>query len=608
MPGKVSEEKINQVRDANDIVDVISQYMTLNKKGKSYLGLCPFHSEKTPSFTVSPDKQLYYCFGCGKGGNIFTFLMEHEKLSFIESLQVLARKAGIPLEYDQENDARLKEKEAMYHAVRFAANFYYLNLVKSVQGKPARDYLLQRGVLMETIKAFGLGYSPDSWDGLIRAAAAKSIDVNFLFKTGLAIQRDKGGYYDRFRGRIMYPILDKAGRPIAFGARRLKEDNSAKYINSPEVTHFYEKRSVLYGLSQCRQSIQSEDAALMVEGYMDLISLYQAGIRNVVATSGTSLTAEHAQLLNRYTKNAILLYDGDSAGSRAALRGLDILLENDMDVRVAQLPKGEDPDSLIREKGKSVLTELLNRASPLVEFKVQALAQTSKLDTPEGKSKAIRAILESVLKIKDNIKQSVTIRELAERFFLDERLLLRELEQAKRQHTGPKAGPTISTQADGKNAPAIKPKTRTKADIAEIILTKLLIQSSDLESYIFKNLDIEKIRHSLLREIIQIIFLFHRENRRLDRAKLIAHFEDPKIASFITKALYEPVKYVDGTKLAYDCMVQLEKREITDAMKSIQLRLRECEKRGEDSSKLRQQWQLLRNELKKVEDTARETR
>ena len=605
MPGKISQDKVNEIREANDIVDVISQYLTLNKKGQKYFGLCPFHGEKTPSFSVSPDKQMFYCFGCHKGGDIFTFMMEHEKLPFGEALRVLAQRAGIQLDYDKADDAKYQEKEAMYHAVRFAANFFYVNLISSAEGRTALEYFKQRGIRGETIKTFGLGYSLNRWDGLMRAARTKSVAEKYLAKSGLIIERDKGGFYDRFRGRLMFPILDVSGRPVAFGARRIIDDNSPKYINSPEVIQFYEKRSVLYGLSQARQSIQTEDRALMVEGYMDLISLHQAGIKNVVATSGTALTEEHSRLLSRYTKNVVLLYDGDSAGSRAALRGLDILLENDMSASVVQLPTGEDPDSVIRDRGKSALIEMLKKASPLIEFKVHVLNQDGEPSTSDGKAQAIRSILDSVIKIKDEIKQNVTLRELAEKFFLDERLLQRELDKLKKQQARQPKRESFSPENEDRPAPRpVARRSRTKADKAEELLTKLLIQSNELEAFIFKNLDIEKIRHPVLKQIIAIIQLAHREKKQIDRAKLTNYFEDARISSFIAKALYEPVETIDGEKLSLDCIIQLEKRELMDASKAIQLRIRECETRGDDCIKLRQQWQILRQELMKIEELA----
>lgn len=601
MSSKTSQEKINQIRDANDIVSVISNYLTLTKKGKTYFGLCPFHPEKTPSFSVSPDKQMYYCFGCGKGGDVFTFLMEHEKLTFAEAVRFLAHKAGIQIGYEKTDSAQYKEKEAMYHAVRFAANFYYLNLSSNSQGEKALNYLAQRGIAKETIKTFGLGYSPDRWDGLIRAATAKSIDTKNLLKVGLVIERERGGYYDRFRGRVMFPILDVSGRPVAFGARRIVEDNSPKYINSPEVAHFYEKRTLLYGLSQARQSIQTEDKALMVEGYMDLISLYQKGIKNVVATSGTALTAEHAKLLCRYNTNAVLLYDGDSAGSRAALRGLDVLLENDIDVQVARLPSGDDPDSFIRKYGKSALLDLIDQASPLVEFKVQMMNEMGALSTPEGKAKVIQSILESVLKIKDEIKQSVTIQEIAERFFLDDRLLLRKFEQLKKQQSRARYTSAAASKAPNDGATSAELKTRTKGDLAEETLVKLLIQNEDLESYIFAHLDIRKIRQPVFKEIIEIIHLFYQEKKLLDRAKLTSYFQNPEVSAFIAKALHESIEVIETQQVAFDCIIQIEKREITEAMKSIQFKIRDYESKGQDSSELKKKWQALMQELKKLE-------
>ncbi|MDZ7261607.1 MAG: DNA primase [candidate division KSB1 bacterium] len=602
MSFKIPEEKITEIREATDIVELISGYLTLKKRGKNYVGLCPFHQEKTPSFTVDPNKQMYYCFGCGKGGTVFHFLMEQEGLSFPEAVRFLAQRAGIPVEQDRQSDLRAKEKEALYFAIRFAAKFFYLNLTSSPK---ALEYLSNRGLGKEVIRQFGLGYSPERWDGLIEYAKAHSVDLSLLERAGLVIPRGpvgdsptaRGeGYYDRFRGRIMFPIFNLSGRVIAFGARRLAEDDSPKYINSPE-TPIYQKRQILYGLHQTRDFIRKADRAILVEGYTDLISLYQGGIQNVVASAGTALTEDHARLIRRYTEKVVLLYDSDSAGSAASLRAADLLTENDLDVQVAQLPEPYDPDSFIREHGSQVLTEILDAAAPLIDFKLRILEQTQGLSTPEGKARAIRAILDSLVKIKDPIKRSVTLKDVAERFFLEEKMLLRELEQRQRESDRYRSRPEITgdTRKPGLGG-SFGPGVKTQADIAEENLVKILIRDEDLQQFIFQNLDLAKIHNPRLKKIVEHFY------QGLDRTKLTGYFDDPEIASFVAQTLNEPIQEFDNKKLVTDCLVVLEKRDLQKELDQIQLKIKEAESRGADSSELKKQWNELIKKKKWIEE------
>lgn len=592
---KIPREKIDQIVQSTDIVETISQYMTLKPRGKNFFGNCPFHNEKTPSFSVNPEKQIFYCFGCQKGGNVLTFVMEYEKLGFLEAVRMLAQKAGIVLEYDQQDAAQYKEKEALFETTRFAARYFYRNLVSTKAGKIGLDYFKKRMLDEQIIKKFGLGYAVESWDGLIKAAQRKAIKIELLEKTGLAIPRkNAGGFYDRFRNRVIFPIFDASGRVVAFGGRRMVEDNTPKYINSPE-TMIYQKREILYGLAQTRQAIQQAGKVIMVEGYMDLISLFQSGIQNVVATSGTALTAEHAKLISRYTKNAVLLYDGDSAGSNAALRGLDILLENDLDVMVTKLPEGHDPDSFVKGEGVEVMHQKVDAALPLVEFKVSMIGEKEDLSSPAGKTRAIHSILESVIKIKDEIKRNVTIRDVAERFFLDERLLLRELEQLKKSSNKYK---TVVQTATGNNvAPAVRlpsPKKEKKpADRAEIALTQLLLRNEQIYDFVFVNLDTNKIKHPKLKEIIEILHLMQQKKRLDERHKLITYFQDSAIASFIAKALDVEVTNSEDRRLAEDCIIQIEIREIDVLLEELQMQIREYSKEGKNTSLVSKKWQEL---------------
>ena len=320
---KIPQEKIDEIRAASDIVDVISARLQLKKRGKDYLGLCPFHQEKTPSFSVSPTKQMFYCFGCHRGGDVVKFVMEYEKAFYIEALEILAERAGISITRTEESFEAANETEKMYSVMSFAARTFFTNLTKTTEGEFALNYFRDRGFTNQTMTAFGLGYSLRGWDSLLKKTEEEGIDPEQLEKVGLVRRRDDGGNYDTFRGRAMFPIFNTNGRVIAFGARKLyDDDNLGKYINSSE-TPIYHKSKVLYGLSQAKDAIRERDFAVLVEGYADLISVHQAGTKNIVASSGTALTTEQIQLISRYTKNITLVYDADSAGANAMMRGVD---------------------------------------------------------------------------------------------------------------------------------------------------------------------------------------------------------------------------------------------------------------------------------------------
>ncbi len=374
---RIPPEKIEEIRSANDIVEVVSQHVRLKKRGKNYVGLCPFHQEKTPSFTLSSEKQVYHCFGCGKGGNVFTFVMEFEKVSFTESVRSLAERAGITVSYTEVDREQQNEIESLYNACRFAGLHFYINLTKTDEGRTALEYFHQRGFSDETIRTFGLGYSSNSWDGLVLRSRDEGIKREDLLKAGLIRTREDGSDYDYFRGRAMFPIFSTSGRVVGFGARKLREDDPlGKYINSPE-TPIYNKSRILFGLFHSKDAVRAEDNALMVEGYADLISLFQAGIQNVVASSGTALTEEQVQLISRYSKKLTLVYDADSAGSNATLRGMDIAFAQDLDVSIVELPEGEDPDSFVRKSGGKEFRTLLGQSMSFIDFKAKQFLRGS---------------------------------------------------------------------------------------------------------------------------------------------------------------------------------------------------------------------------------------
>jgi len=401
----IPDEKVEEVRTAVDLVEVAEDYVQLEQSGSRYMGLCPFHNEDTPSFSVDPDQNLYYCFGCQNGGDAFKFLQEIEGVGFLESVRMLADRYGIPLPEEETDPDAANEREAILHTLRFAARFFYRQLTQTDRGRPALNYLRRRGFTPQTIKQFGLGYAPDAWDALLTAAEDEQLDPETLEKAGLVIERNDGsGYYDRYRGRIIFPIFSHIGKVLAFAGRILDPDDERdqpKYINSPE-TEVYHKKEVLYGLHQAKQAIRTTDEVLLVEGYTDVISLSQAGVGNVVASSGTALTEQQIGVLDRYAKRAVMLYDADEAGERAALRGMERVLEAGMGAYAVELPSGNDPDEYVQQHGGDAFREYVTEhRQDLPSFAYQRARRDGALETPEDRVDVQREIIESVARIPD---------------------------------------------------------------------------------------------------------------------------------------------------------------------------------------------------------------
>ncbi len=369
---QISEEVIEKIKEQNDIVDIISEDVRLKKSGKNYTGLCPFHNDKSPSFSVSSEKQIYKCFSCGEAGNVFTFVMKYKKLTFIEAAKYLAGKANIPLQIEDSQNSKISgKKELLYKINVEAARYYYSNLQKN---KVAKEYFLNRGIKEETIKRFGLGYSYDDWHGTINYLRSKGYKNDLLVEAGLASKSEKNSnIYDKFRNRVMFPVFDVRGKVIGFGGRVL-DNSKPKYLNSPE-TMIFQKGINLYGLNFAIKNKLQEDYIIIVEGYMDLISLHQYGITNVVASLGTALTVNQVRLLRRYVNKVIISYDADLAGQTATLRGLEILRSAGLDVKVLTVPEGKDPDEFVRNNGKQAFLGLVERALPLIEYKIKRAAQ-----------------------------------------------------------------------------------------------------------------------------------------------------------------------------------------------------------------------------------------
>ncbi len=431
----ITKATIDRIMEATDIVEVIGEFVQLKKRGANYIGLSPFANEKTPSFTVSPAKGIFKDFSTGKGGSAVTFLMEHEKFSYPEALKFLAKKYGIEVEELQdkpENSAAENHRESLMVVTQFASKFFQEAMWDTGEGKSiGLSYFKERGFTTETIKKFELGYSPDHWEAFTSAAINKGYQPQFLEESGLSVKRDNGTLYDRYRGRVMFPIHGFTGRVIAFGGRTLKTDKKVpKYVNSPE-SEIYHKSNVLYGLFFAKKGIRDEDNCYLVEGYADVLSVHQAGIENVVASSGTSLTVEQIRLIGRFTKNITILYDGDAAGIKASLRGLDLILEEGLNVKVVLFPDGHDPDSYVRLVGSSAFRTYIDQnKKDFILYKTGILLKEAGND-PIQRANVIREIVESIARIPDSIKASVFIRECSQQLQIDERILLTELNKMR---------------------------------------------------------------------------------------------------------------------------------------------------------------------------------
>jgi DNA primase len=444
----IPEDKISEIKNAADIVDVVSETVLLKKAGQNYIGLCPFHSEKTPSFTVSPDKQIFHCFGCSTGGNVFSFLMKQEGLTFPEAARHLAKRYGVdipdrPLSPEQRR--KISEREKLLDINRRAMDFFHQVLLNSTAAQRARSYFLKRGISQQTIDAFHLGYAPDGWDHLFKFFAEKRISPALLEKSGLVMPRkNSSGHYDRFRNRVMFPIFDVNTQVVGFGGRVL-DDALPKYLNSPE-TPVYNKSRSLYGLHRAKDKCRASGTVFIVEGYLDLLALHQHGIENSVATLGTALTADHVRLLIRYAKRMILVYDSDEAGIRSAQRCIetfwkehvdfrreDVFSEENADTHILVLPAGHDPDSYIFEYGPEAFLTAASNSSGIVTFLMDCAIRKHGLST-EGKLRIISELQQPLAAINDRVAQSIYIQQLAERIGIAESAVMgrvREIEMPK---------------------------------------------------------------------------------------------------------------------------------------------------------------------------------
>lgn len=535
---RIPEDKIDEIRNAADIIDVISTHVHLKKRGKNFIGLCPFHQEKTPSFTVSDDKQIYHCFGCGAGGNIFKFLMEFKNISFVEAVEEIAERLGIKIELESTQfDAQQNELEELYELNILAARFFSDNLLKSADGEQAREYLKRRNIKPNTQKIFGIGYAPYGWDNFLAHAKENKVDLTKAKLLGLIDTNDKGEYYDKYRGRVIFPIFSPNGRVIAFGGRVLEnQENAAKYLNSPE-SQIYSKRRSLYGLFHSKEDIRKLDRAILVEGYMDLVSLFQAGVKNVVASSGTSLTEEQVQLLSRFTKNIIILFDADPAGQKASLRSIEILLKQDFEVKVIALPKGEDPDSFIIKYGKEKFDEEVSRAKNFLEYQTAQFEEQGLFEDSAEMTKAIRELVKTLALVSDELKRNLLMKTIAKRFNLREKLIESELNTFLDQQidrsgtTGVRPEQRIAARQSPEQF-VLSAKTENENPYEKELIRLLYSGDEQVISHILENLSLENFSNHKLRKLAEIVNTGYDE-QQISPAYLIDKIPDEDSREFI---------------------------------------------------------------------------
>ncbi|MGD8701883.1 MAG: DNA primase [Desulfosarcina sp.] len=441
MAAYIPDDKITAIKNASDIVDIVSHVVSLRRAGKNYLGLCPFHAEKTPSFTVSPDKQIFYCFGCGAGGNVFSFVMKHGGLTFPEAARSLAGRCGIDLptrDMTPSQKKKLTERETILRLNGEAVEFYHDCLLADEQGKQAMAYLLKRGMTRKTIETYKLGFAPDGWDRLERHFRSQGRSISMALQAGLVVSRKKGhGHYDRFRNRIIFPIFSGQNQPVGFGGR-VMDDALPKYLNSPE-TPVYSKSRSLYGLHLARRKCRETQTVYVVEGYFDLLSMHQFGVENTVATLGTSLTAEHIQILKGFVGEggkAILVYDSDQAGISAAQRSVAVFQKGLLEARILVLPTDHDPDSFLMAHGPDDFLQAAEQSLGMIPFMVETAVDKHGLSI-DGKVRIVRDLRPAIVAISDPVAQSLRIKHLAERIDVDEAVILQKIRRGGPAHGQP---------------------------------------------------------------------------------------------------------------------------------------------------------------------------
>ncbi|MCY3629490.1 MAG: DNA primase [Bacteroidetes bacterium] len=597
----IPDHIVDQVREGSDILGVVQDYVRMKKAGNNYVGLCPFHEEKTPSFNVNPSKGIFKCFGCGKGGNVLTFVMEIERLEFVDAVRWLADRAGIKIPQQRVDREAFEQTEVVYHALRFASEYFTQKLQDPVSGAVALAYLQRRGLTENTIERFQLGYAPDSWDGLLKAAERGHIKPEALERAGLVKKNDKGGYYDRFRNRVIFPVWSHIGKITGFGGRALKEGpRTPKYLNSPE-TEVYHKSLVLYGLYQAKREARQQGKVLLVEGYTDVLALDQAGIGSV-ACCGTALTPQQVKLLGRFVKEIQLLYDADTAGAEATERAIDCILQNGLDASVVSLPEGEDPDSFVRKQGADEFKAYLqDETRDWLESFIWSAKQKNTLSTPQGMRKEISRVAERITWLQDQLLQKLYIQKTSQLFGVLEGDVAQEV-----------AAHFRSRQTSANTAPAQPESSETVDTIPEPerkLLELMLEEGAPMIEYILGNMSLEEFQKGPSLELVEaLVALYHGHTRESDKlgsidvgqlqisalgrqlaaSLLIRQHEISK--KWEEKKIAVPKLNQNPKRIAKDCMRRVKRKLIKGEMKDLMSGITSAEEGSEAQLELQEEY------------------
>ncbi len=577
---KIPQDIIERVRDTADIVDVVSQFVDLRQRGPNFFGLCPFHSEKTASFSVAPAKQIYYCFGCHSGGNVFSFIMDYQKIPFPDAVHVLAERYNIPIVLEKSGSSS-ELFSSLYKLHDIAVELYQENLFSSA-GKEALEYLKERDLKEDVIKQFKIGYAINEWDQLVKRCKDKGFTQSQIVKSGLFTRSDKGTF-DRFRSRIMFPIFHPSGKPIAFGGRIFNSTDPAKYLNSPE-TPLYKKSSVFYGLQATRDSIRREGYVILVEGYMDFLKLYQASIYPVVSVSGTAFTMRHALSLSRITQKVILLYDGDQAGGAAAERAGWVLLRSGLIPSVVRPPQGTDPDDWISSVGsEAVLTSIM---APLdyIDFHMK-LHHGAELSGTE-RQQYIISIAQELKNIDHGIIRNDLIKIISEKLKVDEKELIRIVNT---QRVNPEYDSDTNTEIDDRHI------FNSKLEKAQVELVQLLAsENNEIRQYVFNHIPIELFTNPLLKRLAEILF---DNNLEVESSAIIEYFQDKNERDSVAQILFTKEQNISFEEIVSDCLKILKSVPLKEQIDALRGQIREKESIGEDAIEELNAITKLREEL-----------
>ncbi|MCK1982130.1 MULTISPECIES: DNA primase [Peribacillus] len=583
MNGRIEDEKINQIREAVDIVDLIGEYVQLKKQGRNYFGLCPFHGENSPSFSVSTEKQIFHCFGCGAGGNIFTFLMDIEGYSFVESAKVLAEKGNVPLDVEINKDSKRSNMPAgsqqMVEAHDLLRKFYHHLLVNTKEGQDALEYLLKRGFTEETIEKFQIGYSLDSWDFVSKFLLKRGFPAEYMEQAGLIIYREKDeSYFDRFRNRVMFPIMDHQGNTIAFSGRAMGDDEP-KYLNSPE-TPIFNKSKTLYNFHHARPHIRKKEQAVIFEGFADCISAVGAGVENAVATMGTALTDQHIQLLKRNTDQILICYDSDSAGLNAANRAVNMLQDHEFSVKVALMPDNLDPDDYIKEFGeKSFVSEVIGASLTYMAFKMHYLRRGKNVNNEGDRIQYIEEVLKEISRLPNAVERDHYLRQLSSEFSLS----LDALEQQQRQvfFTERKKGTLPQPAAQKQMSLQYEHKLKPAHHNAEMKLIAHMLKSRDTTFKIQQLLGQTVFHVDEHQAIITYLYAFYEDGHEPDTSFFLTYLPDPNLRRIVSEIEMMSVNEEVTDKELTDCINQVLKYEKLLKIKEKQVEEKDAVRRSD---------------------------